>query len=390
MGSAAGFDAAVIGGGVMGCTTALHLARGGMRVVLFERGGLCREASGRNAGTLTMLYTRASLIPYALRGRELWRDAAEWLGGDAGFHDRHGLELAFTEEVAETLAAQMKLRAEAGAPIEMVGGNRARGIEPALSDKVVAAAHGQADGYAHSYVIGDLFHSALRKAGVAVRDATPVLGVESAGRGHLVRTARGDAKAHRIVLAGGAWIGTMAAWFGADFPIACRVNQGSISERMRPILAAIIRVPNDLSLKQLENGTVLMGGGRGEHWIEDPDRGDVQQDPDVVRSKMVTAVQDAQRAVPALAGGRVVRTWTGFEAFAPDNQPIIGPMPGARDVHVVAGLRSGFTIGPFVGKLLAHVLLGREPELPIFASEFDPARIVGMAPFDTTRVARLA
>ena len=89
------FDAAIIGGGVIGCATALHLAQGGMRVVVFERGGLCRQASGRNAGTLTMLYTRASLIPYALRGREMWRDAKVWLGRDAGFHPRHGMELAF-------------------------------------------------------------------------------------------------------------------------------------------------------------------------------------------------------------------------------------------------------------------------------------------------------
>ena len=73
MNSSQPFDAAIIGGGVIGCATALNLARGGMRVVLFESDGLCRAASGRNAGTLTMLYTRASLIPYAIRGREMWR-----------------------------------------------------------------------------------------------------------------------------------------------------------------------------------------------------------------------------------------------------------------------------------------------------------------------------
>ena len=99
MNSSRPFDAAIIGGGVIGCATALHLARGGMRVVVFERDGLCGQASGRNAGTLTMLYTRASLIPYALRGREMWRDAEAWLGRDAGFHPRHGMELAFSDQV---------------------------------------------------------------------------------------------------------------------------------------------------------------------------------------------------------------------------------------------------------------------------------------------------
>ena len=99
------FDVAVVGAGVMGCSTALFLARGGMRVALLDRGEICREASGVNAGTLTMQMTRAALIPYALRAHEMWltmprlvrrrRRAGHrlpgpvgrlhrWRGGDAG------------------------------------------------------------------------------------------------------------------------------------------------------------------------------------------------------------------------------------------------------------------------------------------------------------------
>ncbi|MDJ0930661.1 MAG: FAD-dependent oxidoreductase [Breoghania sp.] len=64
-------DAAIIGVGAMDATVALHLARGGMRVALIDRGEICREASGVNAGTLTLHMTRAALIPYAMKGREL-------------------------------------------------------------------------------------------------------------------------------------------------------------------------------------------------------------------------------------------------------------------------------------------------------------------------------
>jgi sarcosine oxidase, subunit beta len=384
------FDAAIIGGGVIGCATALNLARGGMRVVLFESDGLCRAASGRNAGTLTMLYTRASLIPYAIRGREMWRDAKEWLGRDAGFHHRHGLELAFSEEVAEELAVQHRLRSEAGAAIEMIGGNRAREIEPALSEDIVGAAYSEVDGYAKSYGIGILFHAALRDAGVTVHDGTPVLGVEPGPGGHVVRWAAGEAAARLVVMTSNVWIGKMAAWFGIHFPIAIRVNQGTISERIRPLFKSILRVPNELSLKQFEDGTVLMGGGRGEHWVEDADQGDVQQDINIINSKMAAAAECAQRVVPALREGRVVRSWTGYEGFTPDNQPLIGPMPGVEGVFVAACLRSGFTIGPFAGQLLADQLLGREPEMPIFAPEFDPARVVGMELYDTEGPSQVA
>ena len=374
------FDAAVIGGGVMGCTTALHLARGGMRVALFERGGLCREASGRNAGTLTLMYTRAALIPYTRRGRELWRDAPQWLGLSAGFNHREGLEVVFTKKDAVDLEEHMLKRAAAGAPIEIIGGNRAREIEPALSEKVVAAAYCTEDGYAHSYESGVIFHRALREAGVDVRDNTPVSNVEAGGNGYRIEAGARSAETRQVILAGGVWISKMARWFGYQLPITCRINQGTISERLPRLFKANIRVFNEISLKQSANGTVLMGGGKGEHWIEDPDRGQEQMDPDKIRLKMLNAVRSACNAVPALRMGRVARTWTGYEGFAPDNMPVIGPLPGKPNAFAIGCQRSGFTTGPFMGKLLADALLGRTPEMPILTPMFDPARVLTMAP----------
>ena len=64
------FDVAVIGGGVMGCSTALYLSRNRMKTIIIDRGALCREASGTNAGTLTLNMTRAALIPYAIKDRK--------------------------------------------------------------------------------------------------------------------------------------------------------------------------------------------------------------------------------------------------------------------------------------------------------------------------------
>lgn len=61
------FDVCIVGGGVMGCSTALFLAKAGMRVAVVERNALCRGASGVNAGTLTLHMTRAALVPYAMK-----------------------------------------------------------------------------------------------------------------------------------------------------------------------------------------------------------------------------------------------------------------------------------------------------------------------------------
>ena len=73
------YDVVVIGAGIMGCTTALHLAKSGMSTLVIDKGKICREASGVNAGTLTIHMTRAQLIPYAIKGWELWMNSKKWL-----------------------------------------------------------------------------------------------------------------------------------------------------------------------------------------------------------------------------------------------------------------------------------------------------------------------
>ncbi|NVN13866.1 NAD(P)/FAD-dependent oxidoreductase, partial [Nguyenibacter vanlangensis] len=103
-------DVAVIGGGVMGATTALFLARGGMRVALLDRQDLFRAASGVNAGTLTLHMTRAQLIPHAMRGREMWLASRDWLGADVGALATPGLSLAFTEAEEDLLRARARIR----------------------------------------------------------------------------------------------------------------------------------------------------------------------------------------------------------------------------------------------------------------------------------------
>ena len=97
------YDTAVGGAGLMGASTALFLARSGMRCVLLDRRGVCSEASGVNAGTLTMQMTRADLIPYAIKGWEMWTNSQEWLGINPGVVAAPGLSLAFTEEEVATL-----------------------------------------------------------------------------------------------------------------------------------------------------------------------------------------------------------------------------------------------------------------------------------------------
>lgn len=375
MASSDSFDAAVIGGGVMGSTIALWLARAGQRVVLFERRpSVCMEASGMNTGALMMQLCRAMLIPYAMRSREMWRTTADWLGRDVGFKENGGITIAFTAEEATMLKAWMADRRAQGAPIEIIDGKRAREIEPGVTDAAVLASYCKIDGYADVTQTGLAYLHALKAADVDVRTRTKVESVDREGGAFTVRLADGNVRATRLALSGGVWIGGMSKWFGLDFPIDCRVNQVSVTERLPPIMKSSICVATGrLSLKQTKVGTVLIGGG----WqgVGDPERGGVE----VIPENLVGNLRLACLTVPALKQARVVRTWLGVEARAPDYQPIVGRMPGVPNAYVIGAIHAGYTCGPYLSRLLAETMLEREPEMAL-SPLFDPARLLKPIP----------
>ena len=153
------FDLAVIGGGVMGCSTALRAAEGGMRVVVIEQSALenASGATGVNAGTLSLQIKRLKLMPYALKGYAWWQQAGEAVG----FHCVGGLTLAFNAREVDLLHERMAQKRAAGAPIELISANAAAEREPGLTRRVVAASWCAADAYANSSRAGMYFRFLL-------------------------------------------------------------------------------------------------------------------------------------------------------------------------------------------------------------------------------------
>lgn len=354
-------DLAVVGGGVHGATAALFCARGGMDVTLLDRGPLCREASGVNAGTLTMQMTRVALIPYALRAHAMWASASEWLGHDVGVVVCNGLSLAFTEQEAEILTFRAGKRREAGAPIRIIDGKAALAVEPGLSGKVLVAGHCAVDGYANAYLTGLAYRNALIEAGVTLHENRPVSGVDPGDTGFTLATPAGPVRAKRLLLAGGVWIEPMLAWLGVTLPIKTLINQLAVTERIAPVMRSVVGIASGLlSLKQYPHGTVVIGGG----WqgLGDRERGGVELLPD----RLVGNIRLACHAIPALAGARLARAWAGLEAETRDALPAAGPVPGVPDAFVCGSVHSGYTSGPYIARLLAERILGREPDMPLF------------------------
>lgn len=363
------FDCAVVGGGVMGASVALGLARGGMRVLLVEKHAVGSAASGVNAGTLSLQIKRLSLLEYAMRGAELWSKMDRDLGHDVGFHRTGGFNLAFSEAEAETLRARMGERIDAGLDISFCTGGEVRKREPALSERIVLASYCALDGFASSSLGGRAFRKALVAAGVELREWLGVDTLSQEGAGFEILAGAERFRASRVVLASGAWNGDLARQLGVSLPIGFRVNQMGVTERTQRLLSTVVgHISGLMSLKQADNGTILIGGGwQGEGKPGEPGR--------AIAPNLIGNLRFAQHALPAIAGLRLVRTWYGYDSVAPDVMPMVGALPGAENAFIIGCVRGGYTIGPYMGRLLAQRVLGQEPELPLF----DPARFLSEA-----------
>ncbi|MEO3471791.1 FAD-binding oxidoreductase [Roseomonas sp. CAU 1739] len=360
-------DLAVIGGGIMGCAAAIQAAGGGMRALVVDQGEIGGGASGVNAGTLSLQIKRVKLMPYALRGRALWEEA-----GDAvGYHRSGGFTLAFTEREEKLLLERSALKREAGAPIEIVSPSRVAQEEPGLSRRVRAASWCPLDGYANSSLTGSYYRARMDAAGVPYRQFCRVTAIERLSRGFRLDTNTGPIRATRLLIACGGWMKMAAAMIGLDIPVRARVNTVAVTERGPRLVNSVIgHATGLLTLKQKANGTMLIGGG----WqgAGTPEEGRTR----VVADTLLPNLRLAQFTVPGLASFRVVRSWTGFEANVPDFYPLAGAAPRVADAFLLGCVRGGYTIGPYIGRLMGDFILGREPEMPLF----DPARSYATEP----------
>lgn len=355
------FDIAIVGGGILGCGTALRLAEGGMAVTVLEQAELGQGASGVNAGTLSLQIKRVQLMPYALKGHERW--AA--MGEAVGFRETGGLTLAFNRREAELLEDRMTLKQQAGAPIEFLSDAEVRKKEPNLVHKICAASWCGKDGYANSSLTGRYYRAKLIEAGVKYREHCPVASIEPIDNGFILRSGTSEIRATRLLLACGGWLKTAAAMIGVDLPVRARVNTVSVTERSLGLINGVIgHATGLLTMKQKPNGTILIGGGWQGAGTPAQGRGQVMADT------LVPNLSLAQYAVPGVARLRVTRSWTGFEANVPDFYPLAGSLRGFENAFILGCVRGGYTIGPYISELMGDLILGREPEMPLF----DPGR----------------
>lgn len=363
-------DVIVIGGGVIGTTTAWQIAAAGAEVVLLERGALASGATGRSQG-LVLPPDHAELVP-------LWRESIALYGRLA---DRR--EFGFDREPIGTL-----LLATSEEQLDVLGGVGHKG-ERLDAAGVAAAEPALAPGMAGGLLIaegrrsdpGALAAAAAAEAREAGADVRDHVEVKRLGRGGVI-TDDGRIDAPTVVLAAGAWSRPLARMAGHEVPVRPVRGWIALVAPGPPLLRHVVYeaeytpperpVPGaPVTLADLAQGTVAESGPPPVHALG------IHQNADgtmVVGASRSAALHEgaeslaglrgnAQRAcamVPDVAGREVAATWTGLRPFSHDGLPYIGLLEEGLVVCAGHGAE-GILTGAGSGRLAAELALGREP-----------------------------
>jgi len=386
---------AVIGGGVVGCSVLYHLTKlGWSDVMLIERSELTSGSTWHAAGgfhTLNADTNMAALQGYTI---QLYKELEEISGQSCGLHHVGGLTLATDRDRMDYLKAERAKHRYMGLNTELVGPEEIRKLSPITStDGIVGALYDPLDGHLDPSGTTHAYARAARRQGAEIVLRNPVRALTARGDGSWdVVTAEGTVHAEQVVNAAGLWAREVGAMAGVALPLHPMEHQYLVTDDIAEVYQRDQELPHVMDpggetyLRQEGRGLVL---GIYEQdcvpWAVDGTSWDFGHEllPDDLE-RIAEPLEAAYARYPCLETAGIKRVINGPFTFAPDGNPLVGPVPGLPGFWSACAVMAGFSQGGGVGLTLAEWMVEGEPSRDVFA--MDVARF---GDFTTRSYARL-
>ena len=354
-------DTIVIGGGLHGCSTALHLAMRGVKVLVIEKDRVGRHASSANAGGVRRLGRALPEIPLSVASTDMWQHIEELVDDDCGFVSSYQVKLALTNTQLDQLRARVAEVCALGFEHEeIIDQQTLRELVPAVSPECIGASLVKGDGFANPFQTIQAFHHKCERLGVGFHEGSRVERIERINKNWAVHTKQYVFTAQCIVNCAGAWGGQVADMLGDELPVTAGAPMLMISDRMPAFFDGVAGAQGiPLSFKQFPNGTVLIGGGQVGK------ANAARNKTELTLEGLAGYAATAQRFFPIMANANIVRCWAGIEGFMPDGIPVIGRGQADNVFHSLGYSAHGYQLGPICGRIISELILDGVSTLPI-------------------------
>jgi glycine cleavage system aminomethyltransferase T/glycine/D-amino acid oxidase-like deaminating enzyme len=371
----------VVGGGVIGCSVAYHLAQlGWTDVVLLERDKLTSGTTWHAAG---LMVTFGSTSETSTEMRKYTRDLYGRLEAETGQHT--GLkQCGFIEVTADPDRLEEYRRVSTfnrycGVDVAEISPGQVKDLFPmARVDDLLAGFYVKDDGRADPVGVTMALAKGARQRGVTILEGVPCTGVTQR-RGVVtgVTTPAGTITAEYVVNCAGMWARQLGARSGVNIPLQAAEHYYLITERIPGLSASwpVLEDPASYGYYREEVGGLMIGlfEPKCAPWNvggvpEDFSFGEIQPDWD----RMAGYVETAMQRVPVSLNVGVRKFFCGPESFTPDLQPCVGEAPELKNYFVAAGLNSiGILTGGGLGRVLAHWITTGRPDVDVTGFHLD-------------------
>jgi 4-methylaminobutanoate oxidase (formaldehyde-forming) len=366
--------AVIIGGGIVGVSTAYHLAALGWEVTLLERHKLTSGSTFHAAGLVGQLRSSASITQLLGESVKLYRRLEAETGLATGWKMNGGLRLACTAERWTEVKRQATTARSFGLEMHLLSAAEARALWPLMNvDDVIGAAFLPTDGQANPSDITLSLAKGARMQGARIFEDVEVTGIETkGGRACGVVTAQGRIACEAVIVCAGQWTRALCGRVGVNVPLVSVEHQYIVTEAIPGVARDLptLRDPDRLTYYKEEVGGLVMGGYEPNPiaWAE-------QGIPENFNFSLLNSNWEHFQPIMELAIGRVPALQTagvktlinGPESFTPDGNFILGEAPECAGLFVGAGFNAfGIASGGGAGKMLAEWVAGGEPSADLW------------------------